>query len=317
VVGQFTGGDAADIKLNGEPGTYDVYFSFENLEVYVMEEGFKPGEKEPQNPDPVEITYTVVGTIADAPWVNNVPAGLMTKEGDLYIAKNVPFVWNSTCYGGNYNIIEFKILETGTWDGFAYPEKNVDQYANAEITVQVGGENIALNAPEGNYDVYFDKANLKVWVMEAGFKPGEKEPLIPQPEPEYTLDGKQWLLHSGDNAVLVDLGLYEEGAMVIALPTMDESGFGCYMYGAYEIEKADAKSGKIIFTQYDPEWDEFMGPVEYPYSELAEDVVYLAMANVPGAEMPSPYNAVSEPYEIIFDNLGGEEPSGAIENGEH
>ena len=185
------GGDAADIKLNGEPGTYDVYFSFENLEVYVMEAGFKPGEKEPQNPDPVEITYTVVGTIADAPWVNNVPAGLMTKEGDLYIAKNVPFVWNSTCYGGNYNIIEFKILETGTWDGFAYPEKNVNQYANAEITVQIGGENIALNAPEGNYDVYFDKANLKVWVMEPGFKPGEKEPLIPE-EVEPVTEGDIW-----------------------------------------------------------------------------------------------------------------------------
>ena len=185
------GGDAADIKLNGEPGTYDVYFSFENLEVYVMEAGFKPGEKEPQNPDPVEITYTVVGTIADAAWVNNVPAGLMAKEGDLYVAKNVPFVWNSTCYGGNYNIIEFKIVETGTWDGFAYPEKNVDQYANAEITVQIGGENIALNAPEGNYDVYFDKANLKVWVMEPGFKPGEKEPLIPE-EVEPVTEGDIW-----------------------------------------------------------------------------------------------------------------------------
>ena len=185
------GGDAADIKLNGEAGTYDVYFSFENLEVYVMEEGFKPGEKEPQNPDPVEITYTVVGTLADAAWVNNAPAGLMAKEGDLYVAKNVPFVWNSTCYGGNYNIIEFKILETGTWDGFAYPESNVNQYANAEITVQVGGENIAVNAPEGSYDVYFDKANLKVWVMEAGFKPGEKEPLIPE-EVEPVTEGDIW-----------------------------------------------------------------------------------------------------------------------------
>ena len=470
------GGDAADIKLNGEPGTYDVYFSFENLEVYVMEEGFKPGEKEPQNPDPVEITYTVVGTIADAPWVNNVPAGLMTKEGDLYIAKNVPFVWNSTCYGGNYNIIEFKILETGTWDGFAYPEKNVDQYANAEIKVQIGGENIALNAPEGNYDVYFDKANLKVWVMEPGFKPGEKEPLIPEevepvtegviwendgtvgaatwsgspyrfakegmdglneccaqipaavwegmkiapfcvnvkpataetewwqirvldgwwgeqwpqtnltdeggeydfkpvsegvvanadgtytfrvdfgdhaivptldekhllfagdgfiinkmyfgdlptpgetptPEPEYTLDGKQWLLNAMGAYVLVDLGLYEEDAMVIALPAMDGSGFACHMYGAYEIEKTDAKSGNIIFTQYDVEFDEFMDPVAYPYSELSESVVYVSMENVLGDATPLPFVAVEEPYEIMFDNLGGGDgPSGAIENGEY
>ena len=175
------GGDAADIKLNGEAGTYDVYFSFENLEVYVMEEGYKPGEKEPQNPDPVEITYTVTGTIADNAWVNNAAAGLMAAEGDYLVAKNVPFVWNSTCYGGDYNRIEFKIVETGTWNGYAYPEKNVDQYANAEITVSVGGENIAVDAPEGNYDVYFDKANLKVWVMEAGYKPGEKEPLLPNP----------------------------------------------------------------------------------------------------------------------------------------
>ena len=461
------GGDAADIKLNGEPGTYDVYFSFENLEVYVMEAGFKPGEKEPQNPDPVEITYTVVGTIADAAWVNNVPAGLMAKEGDLYVAKNVPFVWNSTCYGGNYNIIEFKILETGTWDGFAYPEKNVNQYANAEITVQIGGENIALNAPEGNYDVYFDKANLKVWVMEAGFKPGEKEPLIPEevepvtegviwendgtvgaakwdgspyrfakegmdnlneccaqipaavwegmkiapfcvnvkpataetewwqirvldgwwtkndesgasdinpqseglvnngdgtytfqvdlasnpelvalidaqhllfagdgfiinkmyfgdlptpgaPEPEYTLDGKQWFVNAMGKDVLVDLGLYEEDAMVIAFPAMDGSGFACYMYGAYEIEKADAKSGNIIFTQYDPEWDEFMDPVAYPYSELSESVVRISMENVFGDADPFLFVAVEEPYEIMFDNLGGGDgPSGAIENGEY
>jgi hypothetical protein len=125
-------GDAADIKLDGEPGTYDVYFSFENLEVYVMEQGAKPGEKEPIIPEtPAEITYTVVGTIAETAWVNNAEIGLMAKEGDLYVAKNIPFVWNSTCYGGDYNVIEFKILETGTWDGFAYPEKNVDQYANA------------------------------------------------------------------------------------------------------------------------------------------------------------------------------------------
>ena len=167
------GGDAADIKLNGEPGTYDVYFSFENLEVYVMEEGYKPGEKEPQNPDPVEITYTVVGTIADNAWSNNAAVGLMASEGDYLEAKNIPFVWNSTLYGGEYHRIEFKIVETGTWNGYAYPETNVDQYPNTEFTVSIGGENIAVDAPEGTYDVYFDKTNLKVWVMAPGYKPGE------------------------------------------------------------------------------------------------------------------------------------------------
>ena len=311
------GGDAADIKLNGEPGTYDVYFSFENLEVYVMEAGFKPGEKEPQNPDPVEVTYTVVGTIADAAWVNNAEIGLMAKEGDYLVAKNIPFVWNSTCYGGDYNIIEFKILETGTWDGFAYPEKNVDQYANAEIKVQIGGENIALNAPEGSYDVYFDKANLKVWVMEPGFKPGEKEPLVPQPEPEYTLDGKQWMAEVEGMQVLFDFGLAEEGMLSVGMPSMDGTGFGLYMAGLYEIVPADATSGVINFTQYDWEWDEFADPVEMPYSELTATTVKAVSEGVFGTTEPISFTLVENPYEIAPPQTGGDGPSGAIENGEY
>lgn len=183
------GGDAADIKLNGEAGTYDVYFSFENLEVYVMEQGFKPGEKEPQNPDPVEITYTVVGTLKDINWSNNAPEGLMVKEGDYYVGKNIPLVTAKTLYQGA-DRIEFKVVETGTWSGYAHAQKENENYINGEIPVVAGGENIIVKGAEGNYDVYFDKANLKVWVMEAGFKPGEKEPVIPAPvEVTYTVTG--------------------------------------------------------------------------------------------------------------------------------
>ena len=183
------GGDAADIKLNGEAGTYDVYFSFENLEVYVMEEGFKPGEKEPQNPEPVEITYTVVGTLKDINWSNNAPEGLMVKEGDYYVGKNIPLVTAKTLYQGA-DQIEFKVVETGTWSGYAHAQKENENYINGEIPVVAGGENIIVKGAEGNYDVYFDKENLKVWVMEAGFKPGEKEPIIPAPvEVTYTVTG--------------------------------------------------------------------------------------------------------------------------------
>ena len=183
------GGDAADIKLNGEAGTYDVYFSFENLEVYVMEQGFKPGEKEPQNPEPVEITYTVVGTLKDIDWSNNAPEGLMVKEGDYYVGKNIPLVTAKTLYQGA-DQIEFKVVETGTWSGYAHAQKENENYINGEIPVVAGGENIIVKGAEGNYDVYFDKENLKVWVMEAGFKPGEKDPVIPAPvEVTYTVTG--------------------------------------------------------------------------------------------------------------------------------
>ena len=139
----------------------------------------------------------------------------------------------------------------------------------------------------------------------------------PEPEPVAGLEGKQWFVNAMGKDVLVDLGLYEEDAMVIAFPAMDGSGFACYMYGAYEIEKADAKSGNIIFTQYDPEWDEFMDPVAYPYSELSESVVYISMENVFGDADPFLFLAVEEPYEIQFEEVGGADPVGEIENGDY
>ena len=308
------GGDAADIKLNGEPGTYDVYFSFENLEVYVMEEGYKPGEKEPQNPDPVEITYTVVGTIADNAWSNNAAVGLMASEGDYLVAKNIPFVWNSTLYGGEYHRIEFKIVETGTWNGYAYPETNVDQYPNTEFTVSIGGENIAVDAPEGTYDVYFDKANLKVWVMTPGYKPGET-PSEPE-QPEYTLDGKQWMAEMDGMPVLFDFGLTEEGMLTVALPNMEETAFALYMAGLYEVVPADATSGVVVFTQYDWEWDEFAEPVEIPYSELGATSVKVVCEAMFGITDPVSFTLVENPYEIESGTSGGG-ASGEVADGQY
>ena len=304
------GGDAADIKLNGEAGTYDVYFSFENLEVYVMEQGFKPGEKDPQNPDPVEVTYTVVGTIENQNWNNSAPEGLMVAEGDYLVAKNVPFLMASTMYGGPEQF-EFKIVETGTWTGYGRVE-DVTNPVNAEVAVKLGGDNIMVAGTEGAYDVYFDKANAKVWVMAPGYKPGE----TPEPEPEYELDGKQWLLSASGMYVLVDLGLYEEDAMVIAIPLNDGSGFGAYMYGTYEIEKTNNTSGKIVFTQYDPEWDEWMEPVDYAYSDLSDELVMINAEPITGYPDALPFVAVAEPYEIIFESAGGD-PVGPIENGQY
>ena len=311
------GGDCVDIKLNGPAGTYDVYFSYENLEVYVMEPGYKPGEREPIQAEPQEVTYTVVGTISGHAWENAYEGGLMTAEGNYYVAKNVPFVWNSSLYGGDYNRVEFKIVETGTWDGYAYPEKNVDQKANAEITVQVGGENIALDAAEGNYDVYFDKANLKVWVMAPGYKPGEEVPGGDQPEPEYTLDGKQWITEVDGMQVLFDFGITQEEMMCVAFPLMDGSGFGLYMAGLYEIVPADATSGVVVYTSYDWEWAEFGDPVEMPYSDLSATSVKIISEGVFGVTDPISFTAVENPYEIVIEGGNGGSPSGPVEDGDY
>lgn len=271
------GGDAADIKLNGEAGTYDVYFSFENLEVYVMEQGFKPGEKEPQNPDPVEITYTVVGTLKDINWSNNAPEGLMVKEGDYYVGKNIPLVTAKTLYQGA-DQIEFKVVETGTWDGYAHAQKENENYINGEIPVQAGGENIIVKGAEGSYDVYFDKTNLKVWVMEAGFKPGEKEPVVPAPA-DYDIDGKQWTFAwqgMGGASCVIDLGVTEPGVAILAydMGMLDPSYAGIYypyMMGAYTIAKTDGTSGVVTLSA------EGMS-VDIPYSNATENTVHFESA---------------------------------------
>jgi DNA/RNA endonuclease YhcR with UshA esterase domain len=137
------------------------------------------------------------------------------------------------------------------------------------------------------------------------------------PAPEYSVDGKQWLAEVEGMQVLFDLGVYEEGALVVALPTMDGSAFGLYMTGSYEVVPADATSGKIVFTQYDYEWDEFMAPVEIAYSALSENSVNISAESVFGVADAVPCTAVAEPFDIITEGTGGDQPSGEIENGEY
>ena len=137
------------------------------------------------------------------------------------------------------------------------------------------------------------------------------------PAPEYSIDGKQWLAEVEGMQVLFDLGVYEEGALVVALPTMDGSAFGLYMTGSYEVVPADATSGKIVFTQYDYEWDEFMAPVEIAYSALSENSVNISAESVFGVADAVPCTAVAEPFDIVTEGTGGDQPSGEIANGEY
>ena len=131
-----------------------------------------------------------------------------------------------------------------------------------------------------------------------------------------SIDGKQWIAEVEGRQVLFDLGVYEEGALVVALPTMDGTGFGLFMTGTYEVVPTDATSGKIVFTQYDYEWDEFLDPMDIAYSALTENSVSISADFVFGVADAVPFTAVAEPYDIITDGMGGD-PSGEIENGEY
>lgn len=168
-------------------GTFDIYFSPEKKEIWVMTPGYKPGDSTPE-PEPVEETYTVTGTIVNNYWNNAAEVGLMTLEGNYYVVKGLSMELDSVMKPDGDNpadYVKFKICKTGTWDAYGVASDNAEvRYVpNAEIPVVSNGADIFVDGA-GTYDVYFDLTNGKVWVMEAGYKPGEKEPLTPEPEPE-------------------------------------------------------------------------------------------------------------------------------------
>lgn len=277
----------------------------------------EPGEDEPQIPEN-PVTYTVTGTIkgteADKKanyWNPSNEPGLMTLEGDYYVAKNVEFDYDYTFSdnGSGEDFVKFKICETGTDNAYGQAEEAINK-PNTEIAVQMDGVDIYLDR-SGVYDVYFDKTNAKVWVMEAGYKPGEEI---------LSLDGSQWKGEMDGMPVLFDLGVAEEEMLSIALPTMDESGFALHMIGFYEIEATDKSSGVISFTQYDWEWDDLGEEFEIQYSELTVNSVKIVCENVFGVTDPITLTRVEEPYEIQLPGGGeggGDGPAGPVANGKY
>lgn len=173
------------------------------------------------DPGVTDITYTVAGTISGCEWNPAGEAGLMTKEGDYYVAKNLHFLWRSTLYTDSpgQNFFQLKVCETGTWTAYCKGQGGVVEHANAAIDVTIAGENIDVHSPEGTYDVYLDKENSKVWVMKAGYAPGDEVPEDEQPEqPEITYtvtggidgEGNHW-----NNAAAIGL-MTQEGEYLVA-----------------------------------------------------------------------------------------------------
>jgi len=302
--------DNENIYIGGS-GTYDVYFSPEKKEVWVMTPGYKPGDETPE----ITVTYTVTGTIkgTDADkkanyWNPSNEPGLMVEEDGYLVAKNVEFDYDyrfSDDASGE-DFVKFKICETGTWNAFGHPEKINLNEANAEISVKEGGEDIYLDR-SGVYDVYFDKANGKVWAMEAGYKPGEEIA---------KLDGQQWIAEIGGTKVLFDLGIAEPGMLSVALPAEDGS-FALAMIGEYMIEEEDPTSGVILFMEYDWEIDDFGEEYEFEYSELTVNSVDIVCEPVFESLDPVTLTRVEAPYEITPPDMGEEGPQGDIPDGRY
>jgi len=266
----------------GGAGTYDVYFSPDKKEVWVMTPGYKPGDDVPE-PDPVDVTYTLTGTVEGHYWENNAAAGLMTLEGDYYVVKNISLLLDSTMQPDGTNpadYVKFKICETGTWNAYGVATENADvKYApNTEIPVVSGGSDIFVDGA-GKYDVYFDKTNGKLWVMAAGYKPGET-PATPDPEPEPAVKETLW---EGEP---FDLGSdWSKGLQINSVPILPADA---KIHVVYEAPAGyDYYQFKFCYVGQDWSWNQLTSPsgmnsdgcvtldataTEYSFALNAEDI---------------------------------------------
>ncbi len=161
-------GSASQNILIPASGTYDVYFDYAGLKVWLMTAGADaPKAETPVIPDqPSDGTKVTLGVVGDhTGWTLD---NIMTFEDDFYVAYNVAMEAGKG----------FKIRKAGVWDdNYNWGPSFITEIAvNGSLNVVngAGSQNILVPAT-GTYDIYFDKKALTVWLMEIGLKPGEKD----------------------------------------------------------------------------------------------------------------------------------------------
>lgn len=146
-------------------GKYDLYLNAELDKIYVMAEGKLPAEaKELKYEEPEVTTWDVMGDFQDNNWTT--PYELV-KGDQYYVAQDVVFA------NANNEGLAFKVRKNANWDTSYGTADGATYELGAEIALD-GTSNIFVNGTVGEkYDIYFDEANMKVWVMQDGLKPGE------------------------------------------------------------------------------------------------------------------------------------------------
>ena len=168
---ELTANTEYEIVANGKnfsiaAGTYDVYMNLETTAVYVMAEGLTPGQtptpEEPEQPEEPEFEaqaseWGIVGVVNG--W--NAPDITMytTPTEGLFVAYNVEMP-----DGG------FKIRANGVWNDAANyglaTAGDVEVDHVYDLVCSGGSGDMKLAA--GTYDIWFDLANTKVYIMTPG-----------------------------------------------------------------------------------------------------------------------------------------------------
>ncbi|MBP5317363.1 MAG: SusE domain-containing protein [Bacteroidales bacterium] len=143
---------------------YDVWYDAANEKLYVMAEGVAPeGAAEPEPPTPTAPnSWGIVGEMTS--WGETADIA-MTKDGDWFVATNVNLESGK----------QWKLRGDSAWDFNRGAEGETEPFAvtvGEGLHVIQGGKNLSVSETAA-YDVYFDSANDKLYVMAAGEKPAD------------------------------------------------------------------------------------------------------------------------------------------------
>lgn len=138
-------------------GTYDYWLLPEAGRAYVMAAGAKP--------ELVPDTWGLVGNITG--W-GDLGDFSMDEQGSYLVRKGVALTTAS----------EFKIRFNNTWDdakNYGTASSGVVDINKAVDIITSGGSNNMKVQLDGTYDIYFDLANSKVYIMSEGKTPADAE----------------------------------------------------------------------------------------------------------------------------------------------
>lgn len=151
---------SGDPKVNGiitDAGTYDYWLLPEAGRAYVMPKDVKP--------EYVPNTWGLVGNISG--W-GDLGDFSMTEEGAYIVRRGIALTTAS----------EFKIRFDNDWkDDKNYgleSDGTVDINTAVDIITGGGSKNMKVQA-DGRYDIYFDLANSKIYIMTAGKTPADAQ----------------------------------------------------------------------------------------------------------------------------------------------
>ena len=160
-------------NINVAAGTYDVYFDEANAKAWFITDGSYPGG----GAAPEASEWGVVGQVNG--WAAPDITMYKTATEGLFVAYNVAMP-----DGG------FKIRANGEWNdaanyGLESGKGNVEVDHAYDVVTGGGSGDMVLVA--GNYDIWFDLTNTKVYIMTPGKPISEAEggtAVAPEPEPE-------------------------------------------------------------------------------------------------------------------------------------